>query len=59
MADIFMSYARSDKARVEPIAKALQGRGFDVFWDMEATPDALAGAIAHAKAVIAVAPGRA
>jgi hypothetical protein len=33
MADVFCSYASADRARVEPIAVALQGRNFDVWWD--------------------------
>jgi hypothetical protein len=31
--DIFISYAREDRARVQPIAEALAQRGFDVWWD--------------------------
>jgi len=30
---VFLSYARSDRAQVEPIAKALQNAGFDLWWD--------------------------
>lgn len=31
--DIFLSYAREDRARVQPIAEALAQRGHDVWWD--------------------------
>jgi hypothetical protein len=31
--DIFISYAREDRARVQPIAEALAQRGFGVWWD--------------------------
>lgn len=33
MADIFISYASEDRARVRPIAEALMTRGFNVWWD--------------------------
>jgi tetratricopeptide (TPR) repeat protein len=33
MADIFISYASEDRARVRPLAEALQGAGFSVWWD--------------------------
>lgn len=33
MADIFISYASEDRARVRPLAEALQERGFSVWWD--------------------------
>jgi len=33
MADIFISYASEDQARVEPLAKALEDQGWGVFWD--------------------------
>lgn len=33
MADIFISYASEDRARVRPLAEALQERGFNVWWD--------------------------
>ena len=33
MADIFISYAREDKARVKPLVDALEQQGWSVFWD--------------------------
>jgi hypothetical protein len=33
MNDIFISYARDDRARVEPLATALERRGWSVWWD--------------------------
>jgi len=33
MADVFISYASEDRARVRPLADALQQRGFNVWWD--------------------------
>ncbi|MBL8552318.1 MAG: toll/interleukin-1 receptor domain-containing protein [Hyphomonadaceae bacterium] len=38
MADVFISYARSDRARVEPIAAALKALGLDVWFDAQLTP---------------------
>jgi len=33
MADIFISYAKEDRARIEPLAKALEKQGWSVWWD--------------------------
>ncbi len=33
MADVFISYASEDRARVRPLADALKQRGFNVWWD--------------------------
>ena len=33
MADIFISYARPDRAKVERLAAALEGEGWSVWWD--------------------------
>jgi adenylate cyclase len=33
MADIFISYAREDVARVEKLNRALEAQGFSVWWD--------------------------
>lgn len=38
MADIFISYARADKARVAPLVAAVQARGWSVWWDPEIAP---------------------
>jgi uncharacterized membrane protein YhaH (DUF805 family) len=38
MADVFVSYAREDKARAEQVAGAVGALGFDVFWDSEVPP---------------------
>ena len=35
MADVFISYARSDKARVAPLVAAIEARGWSVWWDPE------------------------
>jgi tetratricopeptide (TPR) repeat protein len=59
MADVFISYASDDVARVRPLAEALQARGFSVWWDRAlASGDDYAAvierALAQAKAVIVV-----
>ena len=38
MSQIFISYARVDKARVEPLIMALERRGWSVFWDGDIEP---------------------
>jgi adenylate cyclase len=38
MADVFVSYARSDKARVAPLVAAIEAKGWSVWWDPEITP---------------------
>ncbi len=35
MADIFVSYAREDETRIEPLARALTDHGWSVFWDRD------------------------
>jgi len=35
MADIFVSYSRSDKARVAPLVAAIEAQGWSVWWDPE------------------------
>ena len=35
MADVFVSYARSDKARVAPLVAAIEAQGWSVWWDPE------------------------
>src|SRR5512134_3775564 len=38
MADVFVSYARSDKARVAPLVAAIEANGWSVWWDPEISP---------------------
>lgn len=38
MADVFVSYARGDKARVAPLVAAIAAKGWSVWWDPEITP---------------------
>ena len=35
MADVFISYARSDKARVAPLIAVIEAAGWSVWWDPE------------------------
>ncbi len=35
MADVFISYAREDQARVEPIVRGLEAAGISVWWDRQ------------------------
>ncbi len=59
MADIFISYARHDKARVAPLVAALESEGCSVWWDPEIVPGQefdrqIARELDAAKAVIVV-----
>src|SRR3954467_7262197 len=38
MADVFVSYARPDRALVAPVVRALTARGWSVWWDPEIKP---------------------
>ena len=38
MADVFVSYARSDKARVAPLVTAIEANGWTVWWDPAISP---------------------
>ncbi len=38
MADVFISYAREDRARAEQVARGLGAMGLDVFWDTDIPP---------------------
>lgn len=38
MADVFVSYARRDKARVAPLVAAMEAQGWSVWWDPEIAP---------------------
>jgi formylglycine-generating enzyme required for sulfatase activity len=57
MTDIFISYAREDRFRVEPLAKALEKSGWTVWWDQTIPPgktfdQAIEEAIFAAKCVV-------
>jgi adenylate cyclase len=59
MADVFVSYARADKARVAPLVAAFEARGWSVWWDPEIAPgrefdDAIDAELQVAKAVLVV-----
>jgi adenylate cyclase len=59
MADVFVSYARSDKARVAPLVSAIEAQGWSVWWDPEITPGQefdrqIAAELKSAKAVLVV-----
>ena len=58
MADVFVSYARSDKARVAPLVAAIEARGWSVWWDPEIDPgqefDRQIGAALKAAAAVLV-----
>src|SRR6516165_2849250 len=38
MADVFVSYARGDKARVAPLVAAIEAQGWSVWWDPSINP---------------------
>ena len=59
MADVFISYARADKARVAPLVAAIEAKGWSVWWDPEITPgqefdDQIDTELVAAKAVLVV-----
>jgi len=59
VADIFISYARTDKVRVARLVAALQSNDWTVWWDAEVSPgkefdDVIAAALECAKAVLVV-----
>ncbi|MBS0382165.1 MAG: toll/interleukin-1 receptor domain-containing protein, partial [Proteobacteria bacterium] len=59
MADVFISYARADKARVAPLVAAIEAKGWTVWWDPEITPgqefdDQIEAEIESARAVLVV-----
>jgi hypothetical protein len=35
MSSIFLSYATTDRARVEPLVKVMEAHGFDIWWDRD------------------------
>ncbi len=57
MADVFLSYAREDRARAEQVAQGLASAGVNVFWDNEIPPgqtwaDYIETRLAQCKALI-------
>jgi hypothetical protein len=59
MSDIFISYASEDRSRVRPLADALSGCGWSVWWDREIQAgrtfdEAIAEALAEAQCVVVV-----
>jgi TolB-like protein/tetratricopeptide (TPR) repeat protein len=59
MADVFVSYARNDKARVAPLVAALEAQGWSVWWDPAIAPgqqfdQMIAGELERARAVLVV-----
>jgi TolB-like protein len=59
MADVFVSYARSDKGRVTPLVAALEAQGWSVWWDPAIVPgqefdQQIAEELAKASAVLVV-----
>jgi adenylate cyclase len=57
MADVFVSYARSDKPLVAPLVAAIEGRGWSVWWDPAIAPgqefdDQIAAELGKARAVV-------
>jgi adenylate cyclase len=59
MADVFISYARADKARVAPLVAAIEAKGWTVWWDPEMSPgqefdDQIDAELMSAKAVVVV-----
>jgi hypothetical protein len=59
MVDVFISYSRSDNAMVAMLARAVEGEGYDVWWDAELPPhqsygDVITEKIATARAAIVV-----
>jgi adenylate cyclase len=59
MADIFVSYSRTDKVRVAPLVAALEAEGWSVWWDPQVAPGQefdtlIAAELKEARAVIVV-----
>ncbi|QGZ95925.1 DUF805 domain-containing protein [Terricaulis silvestris] len=57
MADVFISYAREDRARAEQVARGLQALGLEAFWDTEIPPgqtwaDYIEGKLTSCRAVV-------
>jgi adenylate cyclase len=59
MADVFISYARVDKARVAPLVAAIEAQGWSVWWDPEIAAgqlfdDQIESELAKARCVLVV-----
>jgi adenylate cyclase len=59
MADVFVSYARTDKGLVAPLVAAIEARGWSVWWDPAIAPgqefdDQISTELAAARAVLVV-----
>lgn len=59
MTDVFISYSRADKERVAQLAAAIEGEGYDVWWDEELPPhmsygDVITDKIENARAAVVV-----
>jgi adenylate cyclase len=59
MADVFVSYARKDKARVAPLVAAIEAQGWSVWWDPAIDPgqqfdQMIAGELERSRAVLVV-----
>lgn len=59
MADVFVSYARADRARVEPLVAAFEAQGLSVWWDTNIAAGQefdkmIAHELAQAKCVVVV-----
>jgi RND family efflux transporter MFP subunit len=59
MADIFISYTSEDRERVGSLAKALEGKGWSIFWDRNIPPgktwdEVIEDAIEDARCIIVV-----
>ncbi|MEM8815475.1 MAG: SUMF1/EgtB/PvdO family nonheme iron enzyme [Pseudomonadota bacterium] len=59
MADVFLSYKREDRERIEPVVSAVEEAGFSVWWDDRITPhgewdDTIARELEAAKAVVVI-----
>jgi adenylate cyclase len=59
MADVFVSYARNDKALVAPVVAAIEASGWSVWWDPEIAPgqefdNLITTELAAARAVVVV-----
>ena len=57
MVDVFISYSRTDEAKVAMVARAVEAAGYDVWWDAELPPhqaygDVITDKIGQAKAAM-------